>query len=329
MNKRILVTGGSGFLGTYILRYLLKEGFSDITATRSSANTSIPSDLQVGIKWIEFPMPDREAAFEITKEKDCIIHSAAYVSYMRKDKAKMISINRDATAELIDASLANNIDSFIYISSIATLGKPENSKVMNESSPWEENEESTPYGLSKYLGELEAWRGAAEGLKVAAVLPSVILGSGPGYNSSLQLIEQIKGPLGMYPGGTSGFVDVRDVARFTVELVRQEKFGDRWLLKGHTLTYGQVYEKLGRAMGLNKQFRRPPKWALKYFYGTYRSIIGKGLSKEMVNQMYGDYEYESVKSLSLPGFTYTPIETTAHDIGQAYSKAETPGFLPV
>jgi nucleoside-diphosphate-sugar epimerase len=143
---------------------------------------------------------------------------------------------------------------------LAALGKEKNHVKLDESNVWLQNQFSTSYGLSKYLGELEVWRGAAEGLNVSVILPSVILGIGDWHRSSLQMVDRIANHSPWYPGGQTGFVDARDVANFTGLILEKGMIGDRWILNGANLSYKEIFGKIAGQLGLKKKFRLSPKW---------------------------------------------------------------------
>jgi dihydroflavonol-4-reductase len=322
LNQKILVTGGSGLLGSFLIKWLIHVGYTEITSTYQRSLENIPGDLRDAVQWREFVLPGQEASFEIVDGHDIVIHAAGYVSYAKKDKYKLLEINKTGTEHLINAALECGVSHFIYVGSIGALGRETDHVTLDENSPWLDNEFSTAYGLSKYLGELEVWRGAGEGLNVSVVLPSVILGAGDWTKSSLQLVDRIVHNAGWYPGGQTGFVDVRDIVRFIGLLLERGGTGERYLLNGGNLTYAEIYNRFSKQLELNKTFRLAPKWLAKTILTTSNLLKGGNLGTDMLNQAYGTFVYDNAKSLTVDGFGYHPIDDTIRDVALAYTSGK-------
>lgn len=318
MNPKILITGGSGLLGSYLIRWFRQKGYTNITATYHQSKDSIPDDIREGIQWLQLSLPDKEACYEITEGQEWVIHAAGYVSYTPAEKFRLMDVNKTGTEFLVNACLHHNVSHFIYVSSISTLGREADHVTLDEKSPWLENKWSTHYGLSKYLGELEAWRAAAEGLTVSVLLPSVILGSGDWDRSSLHMIKRIVSSPGFYPTGQTGFVDVRDVVEFTGLLLEKSLSGGRWLLSGSNMHYGEMYSSIANHLGLKKSFRPAPKWLANFMLKADNLFKGKSIGSEVLHQAYGTFSFDATKSLSIDGFKYRPLNKSLQDIAAAY-----------
>lgn len=328
MNEKILITGGSGLLGSYLIRWFLQRGYTHISATYQGATDTIPDDIRRGVNWSKLVLPDKEVALETIAGHDWVIHCAGLVSYATGDKYRLLEINKTGTEHIVNACMDHGVSHLAYIGSIASLGRETDHVVLNEKSPWLDNEFSTGYGLSKYLGELEAWRGAAEGLNVSVVLPSVMLGAGDWHRSSLQIINRVVHKSGWFPGGQTGFVDVRDVAHFTGGLLVNNQHSGRWLLSAKDIPYGQFYQKLADHLGLKKKFRLAPKWLARTILAGSNLLKEGSLGQEMINQAYGTFSYDAAQSLIVKGFSYRDIEETLHDVAGAYLSGKKDSFLP-
>jgi len=322
MNQRILITGGTGLLGSYLLRWFRQQGYNQLTATYQNNSTLIPIDLKDGITWRQLVLPDLQDTDDIIKGQDWVIHAAGFISYNKNDKAKLLSINQEGTKQIVNACLENEVKHLVYIGSIGALGKEKRVATMNETSPWIQNEFSTTYGLSKYLGELEAWRGATEGLNVTSILPSVILGTGDWHRSSLQIFDRVARKSALYPGGQTGYVDVRDIVQFIGLVLENNKPGERWILNAENLPYEKIYKMIGDTMGLHKNFRLAPKWLAKVVLSASGIFAGKQLGLELLNHAYGTFSYDHTKSLGMEGFSYRPMQETVKDIVEIYKSGD-------
>ncbi len=316
-NPRILVTGGSGLLGSYLLRWFKQKGYPQLTATFQNPD-SIPEDLREGIEWKSLKLPDIPDTFDVVSDKDWVIHTAALVSYYTEDKYRLLKINKTGTEIIVNACLAHQVDHLIYVGSIGAIGKETNHVTLDESNAWLQNQYSTTYGLSKYLAELEVWRGAGEGLNVSVILPSVILGTGDWNRSSLQLIDRVASHAPWYPGGQTGYVDVRDIAAFIGLLLEKRNTGGRWLLNGANLSYKEIYQQIAEQLELKKKFREAPQWLARAILFASNLKSGRFSVPDIINQVYGRFSYDASKSLTLGDFRYRPIEKTTREVTAAY-----------
>lgn len=328
MNEKILVTGGTGLLGSYLIRLLLDQGYQNITATYAHSSDGIPESIRQGVDWKKMELPDLETVDAAVIQQDWVIHTAGMVSYHPADKYKLLDINRTGTEQIVNACLAHGIQHLIYVGSIGALGREFNPETLRESSPWIDSKYATAYGLSKYLGELEAWRGAAEGLPVSVILPSIILGSGDWTRSSLQIMDRVAHGSAWHPGGQTGLVDVRDVATFILFLLQRSSTGERWLLSATDITYAELYKKIAHHLGVNRSFQTAPKWLARLILSGKNLLHRSTLGPDMLHQVYGTFSFDASKSLTVEGFRYRDPETTLKEVAQTYLAKNSAYFLP-
>lgn len=191
-NDKILVTGGTGFIGSYILRELIQQGYENIHAIRRpDSEMALVQDFQHLINWHTADLDDVDKIYEITKGSQRVIHSAGLVSFSPGDRDLLYEINARGTEYLVNACLENQVVRLIHISSIAALAKVKNGEMISEKTTWTDDKHTSHYGRSKHLGEIEVWRGMAEGLDAIILNPTVVLGAGIWESSSCQLFMQI------------------------------------------------------------------------------------------------------------------------------------------
>ena len=197
----ILVTGATGFIGSYLLCHLAEKNIYPVALYRSdtkknSIQSIFESKFSDGksqfekIVWRKGDLtdfPSLEEAFQgITK----VYHCAALISFSHSKIKKLIEINEQGTSYIVNLCLSHKVKKLIYVSSIAALGKEETSNDVDEETPWNNNEEKTPYAYSKYGAETEVWRAGQEGLEFCIVNPGVILGKGSPANFILNKIKK-------------------------------------------------------------------------------------------------------------------------------------------
>ena len=141
----ILVTGGTGLVGSHLLFELASKGFRVRALKRESSNTELIQrlfswyDQERGdmlfknIEWVIGDVLDIISLQEAMEGVDAIYHCAAVVSFMPEDKQIMLKANVDGTANVVNAALMNNIRKFCHCSSVAALGSPQKGNLVEES----------------------------------------------------------------------------------------------------------------------------------------------------------------------------------------------------
>jgi nucleoside-diphosphate-sugar epimerase len=327
-SENILVTGGTGFLGSYIIRHLLSRGYQSIYGLkRSTSRMDLVDSVKDRITWIDGDILNSEALYETLKGKDKIIHCAAMVSFNPKDRDLMIQANQTGTANMVNAALENKVNKFVHISSIAALGRASQVEKINENSEWAESKYNSQYAISKYLSEMEAWRGHIEGLNVVVLNPSVILGSGYWNSGTRSLFSTIRKGLKFYPAGQTGFVDVRDVAKLAGLVLEQDHNGKRFICNGENVHYKRLFEWIADGLFVNPPSIRISSmmselsWVI---FGGISMVTGKDpvVTKETVRAIQCVYEYDNSLSKEVLGFQYTPIIEAVRETCQQFIESE-------
>lgn len=255
---------------------------------------------------------------------EAVIHSAAVVSFARKQRKSMYQVNVDGTANVVNIALEQNIKRLVHISSVAALGRTAGEAHVNEEKRWEESRVNTHYARSKQKGELEVWRGMSEGLNGVILNPSTILGYGDWNSSSCAIFKKVYDGFKYYTSGINGFVDVEDVARVAEMMLNKEITGEQYIVNGDTWPFRRLQETI--ADGLHK--KRPQREASPFLLGMawrlekIRSLFtGKHplLTKESARVAVSKTWFENEKLLkALPGLSFTPLEETIRKACEKY-----------
>jgi nucleoside-diphosphate-sugar epimerase len=209
----------------------------------------------------------------------------------------MIQENTDGTRNLINACLKKGVKKFVHISSIAALGRPENDQPIRIDSEWVDSKYNTAYANSKYLAEMEVWRGKEEGLQVLILNPGVILGFGEAHTSSEQVANTVRKGIPAYPAGSNGFVFVDDLAYSALTMLTQESnYGKRHLMVSHNLTFRYLMQELAQVLGVH-----PPKfelsgWKFQLSYWSIRLVELLGISMPISTELLMSTRRNSVYS---------------------------------
>lgn len=322
--SKILITGATGFVGSYILKCLVQDGYENIYCmNRSSSNMNLVADVRDKAQWIDCDIMDMPRVDEVTQDMEVIIHAASIVSFHTKNKNKLIDTAMTGTANLVNAALGHGKAKFIHISSIAAIGRKRKYEEIDERQIFSQSEFDTTYGLSKFLSEQEVWRGHAEGLPITILNPSMILGAGNWDQSSTQIFKKIYQGMTFYPEGSNGWVDVRDVAQAVLISLKGNFDGQRYIISAENAPYKTIFEKIATQLKV-----KAPKYALSPFIGgliqkveTLRSLVTQKpplLTKETLKSTSVTSVYDNTKSRVQLGLQYRPIDITIQESCQVF-----------
>jgi dihydroflavonol-4-reductase len=239
----VVITGASGLLGSILAETFASRNIS-VTGLYNQSKPKNPS-----INWVPCDVTDSPTLVKIVEWAECVIHAAAIVSFAQKQKEKMFAINVEGTANVVNACLATGVKRLIHISSVAAIGKPANEYLISEKTTWSHASKPSNYGQSKYMGELEAFRGEAEGLSVAAVNPSIILAAGNTHRSSGKIIQYVQDERPFYVDGYLNYVDARDVAEMVWHLYKNPEVKGRYIASAGTVSWLELFSEIGNRLG--------------------------------------------------------------------------------
>lgn len=259
----ILVTGGTGLVGTHLLYDLTRLGNKVRVIKRANSNvsnvkkvfsyyTSDADSLLKNIEWVDADLLDVYSLMDVMEGVEQVYHCAAMVSFEKKHQAEMMKINVEGTANMVNAALEKGIKKFCHVSSIASIGRAERGGVTSEETPWKSSPENSNYAISKYGAEREVWRASEEGLNVVIVNPSLIMGGGNWTQSSSNMFTKAFKGIKFYSEGTNGFVDVRDVAAIMIKLMESDISSQRYLLNGENASFRHYFDLIHEAFGKPK-----------------------------------------------------------------------------
>ena len=251
----VFVTGGTGLIGNFLILHLLEKGVFIKALYRQDIPVQFRNSDQ--IEWIKGDILDAALLREIIQQVDIVYHCAGLVSYAPQDAEILKIVNIDGTANVVNACLSNSRVLLCHVSSIAAIGSTKEQKRLSEEFKWDAADKHSLYASSKYLGELEVWRGMAEGLQAVIVNPSVVLGPADNWHrSSAQLFKYVADEQLFYTEGSANFIDVRDVAAIMVCLMeRPDMAGERYILNAESMSYKDFFDQV--ASCLNK---KAPSW---------------------------------------------------------------------
>lgn len=334
MSKTVFITGATGLLGSYLTLALLQKNYQVKALYRNEKNkeyvktifsyyTPNATELFSKIEWIKGDLSELFLLEESIKDVNDVYHCAGFVSFNKKDREKLFTINAQGTANIVNACLTNGKVNLCYVSSVATINNADYKTVLNETVFWKTKGNESDYAKSKYSGEREVWRGIEEGLNAIIVNPGVILASGFWNQSSGKIFPLCyKGQL-FYTEGKAGYIDVIDAANMMIQLMAQQKFNERYILVEGCYDYKLVLSSIHSLFGKKEPSIKAEKgllllaqWAskLKHLFVPNSEVITKEIAQALLNTQV----YDNAKVKTHLNYTFTPFKNTVQRICQDY-----------
>lgn len=333
----ILITGGTGLLGSHLLYALLKEGNKVRAIKRSTSNlaevkrifsfyTDKEDELFKNIQWVDADLLVPESLDKAFTGISHVYHAAALVSFDPRDKAKLIKNNREVSANVVNACLQHKVKKLLHVSSTSALGSSQNGELINEECIWSPDKFNTGYSISKFKSEMEVWRGIEEGLSAVIVNPSIILGPGFWNRGSASMFSNIKKGLKFYSEGVTGFIGVEDVAQFMIKLMNSDISGERFILNSENLSYHEAFDLIAASL----KVKAPSVEASPFLSGmawrldAFRSYFGvpRVITKEAVRASMNICRFSNEKVKKATNMDFQKMKDVIEKTGKIYLKHE-------
>lgn len=312
LSKKILVTGGAGLVGGEVINQLLAEGNQVRAIYNRTPITTVHPNLEI----VQCDILDVVRLEEVMQGITHVYHCAAIVSFDGQDKYFLLKMNVEGTANVVNACIDANVQKLVHVSSVAALGRIRENEPITELMNWTEETSNSIYGKSKYLGELEVWRGIGEGLSAVIVCPTIILGGDNWNTGSSAIFKTAYHEFKWYTDGISGFVDVKDVVRAMILLMNNSITAQRFILNGENLPYREIFTSIARNFGKKPPYKKvtPFLAALVWRWEALKSMFTKKkhlLTKETAKTGQAKVHFDNSKILkALPDFHFTKINNT-------------------
>ena len=246
---RIFVTGGAGFIGSHVVKRLVELG-------REVVCLVLPGDTARALDGVSYErvtgdLSSEDKLAEAMAGCDLVIHLAAIYALWLKRPEMMYEVNVVGTANLMNAARRAGVKRVVHTSSIAAVGILPGKAVSDETTHFNDWNDSDPYVFSKYISELEALRHNGNGLEVVAVNPAFPFGAddrAPTPTGKL-IVNALTGKTPFTLNGGFNAVFVGDVAEGHLLAAVKGTPGERYLLSGHNVTYDEFAHELADLAG--------------------------------------------------------------------------------
>lgn len=262
----VLVTGGTGFLGSHVARRLAADGHDVTVLRRESSSTSALEG--VGVRYAIGDVGDAASVRRAVEGRDVVIHAAAGTT---GDPARPGSyeLNVAGTRNVVDACLDAGPRRLVHVSSIAAIGIPEDDRPIDEDFAFNLDRSKLWYHLSKHRAEGVVREGAPRGLDAVIVNPGSLWGPFGDTYRGAELVQLVRdGRMRITPGGVC-IAHVDDVAAGILAAIDRGVAGERYILGGDNLTYREWVTKVAAALGVEPRRGSFPGVALHLLAATF------------------------------------------------------------
>lgn len=320
-----LVTGASGILGSYVVAELVKQGRKVVACKQ--ANSSLEPIRKVfallfedaeeqfnKVEWRELDITSLLSIESALQGIDTVYHCAGFVSFASSHRAKLLQVNEQGTANLVNVCLAIPGIQVCHVSSIATLNNIEHKTELNETVFWKSTGKEGDYAISKYNAEREVWRGVEEGLNAVIVNPGCILAPAFWHQSSLELVHRAFKGQRFFTNGRTAYVMAEDVAKVMIALIDQKVFGKRFLVFENNYSYYQVFAAFRKGLNYKGKLVEVSEKSLKtlsVFERVISFFIGRDavLSSSVLRAAFNQQLYSRDSLNKTLGHTFLPVLT--------------------
>ena len=307
---KTLVTGGSGFIGSHVVRALAKHGDELRLLARRGSDLDHLSDLE--FERTTGDITDRRAVRRAIKDVEQVFHVAGSTSMRAGAWERIFEVNVTGTRNVLEEARRAGVERVVHTSSAGAVGPARPGGTADESQPFRAGHLGIAYINSKHEAEVEAMRAAARGLAVVVVNPTFVLGPDDPSGTSNALVKRVMlRQIPFYVDGGLNIVDVRDVAAGHLLAAREGKVGERYILGGRNFTLGRLFADIGRISGVPPPpVKVPPHLTTAAVALARRAGFPVPVSEDEVRTAQHWWTYRSTKAKKELGFKPRPHEET-------------------
>jgi dihydroflavonol-4-reductase len=252
---RVLITGATGFLGTWVTRALVAAGCKVRVLVRRSSRIDALENLDVDITHGD--ICSSQSLAMALDGIDAVVHCAGLVSLKPSDRDTLQRVNVEGVRYILELAAKKRLR-LLHTSTIATIGPTSDPRPLDENAPPFPLPFDYAYAASKRQGEALALAYGERGMDVVVLNPGILFGPGDiNYTSTQFVLRYLRREVWLHLGGGASFGDVRDVASAYVGALGRGRRGERYILAGINRSYRDLQEELRRLTGLHRSAPMP------------------------------------------------------------------------
>jgi dihydroflavonol-4-reductase len=267
MTKRVLVTGGAGFIGSHLVRLLVERGESVRVLDRAESR-----HLPRGIDFVQGDIRDRDCVRQAVTGCEEVYHLAANPQLWAWPKALFRQVNYLGAVHVMEEALAAGARRVLHTSTESILTRARQAEPIREDQVVPPGDVIGPYCRSKYLAERHAFALAKRGAPIVIVNPTLPVGPGDAGRSppTRMILDFCQGRRREYLDAELNLIDVRDVALGMARAMEVGTPGRRYLLGHENLSIREVFALLARLTGLPE-----PRWRVPYAVALVAACVSE------------------------------------------------------
>jgi len=348
----IFVTGPSGFIGSNLLRRLIKERYRVIGLFRNPPDTPLSGHLAIKdfcnlsgakqphnagghLEVVKGDINHPDTYITALSQTNCVFHCAAHIGFRKADYDLAYLINVEGTRALLDACHKVGVSKVVHLSACAVLGYSESVHRLIDESSKPIIKRDNAYAYTKTLAEGIAFEYAAKGLDVSIANIATVYGAGDKRLNSGSVIKTVyEGKAKVIPQGGTSFVAVDDLVEGLILMSQRGKAGERYILCSENMTYSDLFKRIAWALGLKRRFIVLPK-SFKYPAIFLAGLIERLLpaksngvnliSEQLIRESFGYKYYNNQKARSELG--WHPLISLEEAVRDAFDYYRSQGLI--
>ena len=327
---KAFVTGGTGLLGSNLVRLLLRQGFEVTALVRDTQKAQQQLQANPALTLIQGDLHNISGFSSHLAGCDMLFHTASYCreTFEAGDHwGHLKAVNVDGTIALLEAAQKAGVTRAVYISSAtACVGIIRGGAPSNEATPPEPAYQKNPFLKSKMMAEaaIADFLKAHQDLSVVMILPGSIVGPGDAAPTEMGrfIINVLKGKMPFIFSGGFPIVDVRDLAEATLSAVTLGQSGERYILVGGYYSVGEIMRTLAETSGATIPKLWLPAFAVR-LWTFFVNSLGRSKRKPllpgaMAQVMLSGQWFDSTKAMKTLQASFRPLQETLQDTAQWY-----------
>ncbi len=254
---KVLVTGGTGFVGSQLVAALVRRGDQVRVLRRASSDLVALKEIP-DVEHVIGDILEPEAVARAVAGCDLVFHVAALSSYWRAQREAVYRVNAEGTRVVMEACLAARVPRVVFTSSVAAIGMRPDGRPADETTALDRISARLAYADSKHRAEAIVGRLVKLGLDAVIVNPAAVFGPGDHHLiSGSMIIEFARRCAPVVPPGGLCVVDVEAVVRGHLAAAERGRTGERYILGGENLSLHQIAATICSVVG-----QQPPRWTI-------------------------------------------------------------------